>query len=75
MDHVIKCVVIPSHVILPDLLIKCSQSEQSHDIGICPAYSDIQRFLAWNIKAVLQIGQIISISHLRSSSCDGQPGV
>ena len=52
LDDIIEGVVIPRHVILPDLLVESSQSQQSHDVRVSPANSDVQRFLAWNNRRV-----------------------
>ena len=76
LDDIIEGVVVPSHVVLPDLLVESSQSQQGHDISIRPANSDIQRFLAWNVRRMTGWSHYyLSLSHLRSSSCDGQPCV
>ena len=75
LDDIIEGVVVPSHVVLPDLLVESGQSEQGHDISIRPAHSDIQRFLAWNVRRMTEWSPYLSLSHLRSSSCDGPPCV
>ena len=62
LDDIIEGVVIaPRHVILPDLLVESRQPEKSHDISIRPAHSDIQRFLAWNVRRVTDWSHYLSL--------------